>query len=89
MVIVARAAVADAADVLLLAGALSSRCARARLSVDGAGGLVIMISSSSSECTRSLTIPDVVFEEVLEMTEMRWSPSHLKEACQMDLQFQA
>lgn len=40
---------ADAADVRLLAGALSSRWASAKLSVDGAGGLVIMISSSSSE----------------------------------------
>lgn len=73
------AAAAEAADVLLLAGALSSRCAKARLSVDGAGGLVIIISSSSSEWTRSLTIPDVVLEEVDEMTETRWSQSHLQE----------
>lgn len=65
------AAAAEAADVLLLAGALSSRCAKARLSVDGAGGLVIIISNSSSEWTRSLTIPDVVLEEVDEMTETR------------------
>lgn len=73
---VASAAVADAADVRLLAGALSSRCARARLSVEGAGGLVIMISSSSSEWTRSLTIPDVVFEDVELITDIRWSQSH-------------
>lgn len=72
------AAAADAADVLLLAGALSSRCASAKLSVDGAGGLVIIISSSSSEWTRSLTMPEVVFDEVEEMTEMRWSQSHLE-----------
>ncbi|KYQ59436.1 hypothetical protein ALC60_01421, partial [Trachymyrmex zeteki] len=32
------------------------------------------VSGSSSLCTRSLTIPDVVFEDVLEMTEIRWSP---------------
>uniref|UniRef100_A0A182UCU9 Transmembrane protein n=1 Tax=Anopheles melas TaxID=34690 RepID=A0A182UCU9_9DIPT len=56
----------------------SSRWARARLSVEGAasvavGGVLIIISSSSSEWTRSLTIPDVVLELVLEMTEMRWS----------------
>lgn len=75
---VAAVAAADAADVLLLAGALSSRCARARLSVEGAGGLVIMISSSSSEWTRSLTMPEVVLEEVDEMTETRWSQSHLE-----------
>lgn len=74
---VAAVAAADAADVLLLAGALSSRCARARLSVDGAGGLVIIISSSSSEWTRSLTMPEVVLEDVDEMTETRWSQSHL------------
>ena len=30
-------------------------------------------SGSSSLCTRSLTMPDVVLEEVLEMSEMRWS----------------
>ncbi|KYM76968.1 hypothetical protein ALC53_12578 [Atta colombica] len=29
------------------------------------------VSGSSSLCTRSLTIPDVVFEDVLEMTEIR------------------
>jgi hypothetical protein len=36
-----------------------------------------MISNSSSEWTRSLTIPDVVLDEVLDITEMRWSQSHL------------
>lgn len=66
----ASAAVAEAAEVRLLAGVLSSRCARAKLSVDCAGGLVIMISSSSSECTLSLTIPDVVFDEVELITEI-------------------
>lgn len=68
---VAAAAAADAADVRLLAGALSSRCANAKLSVDGAGGLVIIISNSSSEWTRSLTMPEVVLDEVDEMTETR------------------
>lgn len=72
----ASAAVAEAVEVRLLAGALSSRCARAKLSVDGAGGLVIIISSSSSECTRSLTIPEVVFDEVELITEILWSQSH-------------
>lgn len=56
----------------------SSRWARAKLSVDGAarvavGGVLIIISSSSSEWTRSLTMPEVVFELVLEMTDIRWS----------------
>lgn len=67
----AKAAVADAAEVRLLAGALSSRCAKAKLSVDGAGGLVIIISSSSSEWTLSLTIPDVVFDDVELITDTR------------------
>ncbi|KYN01929.1 hypothetical protein ALC62_07231, partial [Cyphomyrmex costatus] len=46
-----------------------SKVRRGKHSVDAGA-----VSGSSSLCTRSLTIPDVVFEDVLEMTEIRWSP---------------
>ena len=35
-------------------------------------------SGSSSLCTRSLTIPEVVLDEVLEISEIRWSARELR-----------